>query len=416
MPIAAGSHPLSHTTSAPLPSPPSSADSQAGAQTTAPAGTIQVQLTRCPELAELAGDWLALEAASEASFFTSWSWIGSWLACLPPGQAPELLSARSNGELVGMALLGRHRARRHGFVNSRGLHLNASGDPVADAIAIEYNGFLVARGNPAPVQQAMLDHIVSARSDWDELYLPGLSEAPVGIDQVRGTNYRVEHKPVFLVDLERVREKSGDYPAVLSQQSRYQVRKSEKACAKLGPITLDAATDLSQALAYLDGLKALHQPYWIARGKPGAFASEFANRFHQQLVRHAWSRGEIQLLRVSLGDKVLGYLYNFVYRGHVYNYQTGIDYSLLEGSVSPGLVCHARAVSHCAAQGLELYDFMAGDQRYKRAMSTRSSQLDWGVLQRERLRFRAEEALRKVKRRLDEHRRTRNAAATPTAA
>jgi CelD/BcsL family acetyltransferase involved in cellulose biosynthesis len=382
----------------------------------APSGAIEVQLTRCPELAALAADWLALEANSDASFFTSWSWIGSWLASLPPDKTPELLSARSNGELVGLALLGRQRARRHCFVNSRGLHLNASGDPVADAIAIEYNGFLVRRDNSTPVQQAMLDHIVSAEADWDEFYLPGLTSAPVGIELAPGTSYRVEHKPVYLVDLERVREKSGDYLAVLSQQSRYQVRKSEKACAKLGSITLDAASDLRQALSYLDSLKALHQPYWIARGQPGAFASEFSNRFHHQLVSRAWGRGEIQLLSVSLGDKVLGYIYNFVHRGHVYNYQTGIDYSLLEGSVSPGLVCHARAISHCAAQGLELYDFMAGEQRYKRAMSTCSSQLGWGVLQRDRLRFRAEDALRRVRRRIDTYKGSRNAAAATAAA
>ncbi|MEY2687958.1 MAG: hypothetical protein RL375_2156 [Pseudomonadota bacterium] len=364
----------------------------------------------------LADDWLALEARSDASFFTSWSWIGSWLACLPPDQAPHLLSARRHGELVGLALLGRRQARRHGFVSSRSLHLNASGDRVTDAIAIEYNGMLIGRDEQTQVQQAMLDHLVSSLTDWDEFYLPGLTEAPAGIEQARGTHYIVEHKPVFLVDLERVREREGDYLAVLSQQSRYQVRKSEKACAKLGAITLDAAGTLDQANAYLEGLKALHQPYWIARGKPGAFASDFSNRFHHHLLSQAFDRGEIQLLRVKLGDSVLGYLYNFVHRGHVYNYQTGIDYSRLEGSVSPGLVCHARAVSHCAALGLDLYDFMAGDQRYKRAMSTQSSQLSWGVLQRDRLRFRAEDTLRQVKRRIDTYRRTRQGGAARTPA
>ncbi len=406
---------MSANTSTSLPSTPSSVDLPAASRAQS-AETIQVRISTCPELTTLAAEWLALEAASDASFFTSWSWIGSWLACLPPGKLPDLLSARSNGQLVGLALLGRHRARRHGFVYSRGIHLNASGDPVADAIAIEYNGFLVTRGNTSQVQQAMLDHVLTSLPDWDEFYLPGLSETPIGIEHTRGTQYRVEHKPAFQVELERVREKQGDYLAVLSQQSRYQVRKSEKACAKLGAISLHAASDLSQALVYLDGLKALHQPYWIARGKPGAFASEFANRFHHELVSRAWGRGEVQLLRITLGEQVLGYLYNFVHRGHVYNYQTGIDYSLLEGSVSPGLVCHARAVSYCAAQGLELYDFMAGDLRYKRAMSTRSSQISWGVLQRDRLRFRAEDALRSVKRRIDKHKGTGKVDATTAAA
>jgi CelD/BcsL family acetyltransferase involved in cellulose biosynthesis len=374
---------------------------------------IQVQLSAWPEPSELETHWLALEARSEPSFFTSWSWIGSWLASLPPARLPLVLSARRDGEIVGLALLGQQRGRRHGFVHIRSLHLNTSGDAVADAITIEYNSFLARRDDRAAVQQAMLDHLVDQVPDWDELYFPGMTQPPPGIDMAGDTRYRAEHKPVFLVELDRVRAKDGDYLGVLSQQARYQIRKSEKAFAKLGPIALDAAASTQQALAYLDALKALHQPYWIARGMPGAFASEFENRFHGRLVSSAFDRGEIQLLRVTLGEQVLGYLYNFVHRGHVYNYQTGIDYSLLEGSISPGLVCHARAVAYCAAAGLELYDFMAGDQRYKRTMSTCSSDLSWGVLQRERLRFRAEDALRDLKRRIDLHWRARQSQAEP---
>jgi CelD/BcsL family acetyltransferase involved in cellulose biosynthesis len=377
---------------------------------------IQVQLIDLPDAASLAVDWRALEASSEVSFFTSWSWIGSWLASLPSALRPRLLEARQQGRIVGLALLGQRRSRRHGFVHSRSLHLHSTGEPVHDAIAVEYNGFVVAQPFAAEALAAMLDHLVHEVHDWDEVYLPGLAQPPAGLAAAAAAGYRSEHKPAFLVDLALVRERHGDYPAVLSQQARYQIRKSEKACAKLGPIALDAAATTEQALHYLEALKALHQPYWIARGAPGAFASTFANQFHQRLVGTAFERGEIQLLRITLGEQVLGYLYNFVHRGHVFNYQTGIDYSLLEGSVSPGLVCHARAVAHCAALGLEIYDFMAGEQRYKRTMSTRSTDMSWGVLQRKRLQFRAEDALRAVKQRLRAHRQRKRVAAVPAAA
>jgi hypothetical protein len=46
-------------------------------------------------------------------------------------------------------------------------------------------------------------------------------------------------------------------------------------------------------------------------------------------------------------------------------------------------------------------------------MSTCSSDLSWGVLQRERLRFRAEDALRDLKRRIDQHWRARQPRAEP---
>jgi CelD/BcsL family acetyltransferase involved in cellulose biosynthesis len=375
---------------------------------------IQVQLVDVPDVASLAVDWRALESSSDVSFFTSWSWIGSWLASLPATLRPRLLGARQQGQIAGLALLGQRRSRRHGFVHSRSLHLHSTGEPVHDAIAVEYNGFLVDQACAADVQAAMLDHLVHQVHDWDEVYLPGLAQPPAGIAALPTAAYRSEHKPAFLVDLALVRERQGDYPALLSRHTRYQIRKSEKAFARLGPIALDAASTTEQALHYLQALEDLHQPYWIGRGEPGAFASAFARQFHRHLVGTAFERGEIQLLRVTVGEQVLGYLYNFVHRGHVYNYQTGIDYSLLEGSVSPGLVCHARAVAHCAALGLEVYDFMAGEQRYKRTLSTRSTDMSWGVLQRDRLRFRAEDALRAISRRLRAcQQRKRGAAASP---
>lgn len=361
---------------------------------------IDALLTDCPPPSTLEPIWRGLEAQADASFFTSWTWIGSWLATLPADAQPRLLQVRADGDVAGLALLGRRTSRRHGFVSSRGLHVNASGDPVADAIAIEYNSFLVRRSASDALQRAMLGHLMAQASDWDELYLPGMSTLPPDVTRTPGTRFKTESKPVFLVDLEKVREKNGDYPATLSQQSRYQIRKSEKAFAKLGPITLTPATTLDESLEYLSELKKLHQPYWISRGEPGAFASDFSNQFHHRLITQAFPRQEVQLLRIIVGEQTLGYLYNFIHQGHVYNYQTGIDYDLLKGSVSPGLVCHARAIAHCAAAGLDTYDFMAGEQRYKRSMSTHSSELQWSVLQRDKLRFKAEDALRQLKRRM----------------
>lgn len=363
-------------------------------------------LTDCPPPTTLEPIWRSLEAQADVSFFTSWTWIGSWLATLPADAQPRLLQVRADGDIAGLALLGQRKSRRHGFVHSRGLHVNASGDPVADAIAIEYNSFLVKRHDTDRLQRAMLNHLVAQELDWDELYLPGMSTLPPDVMQTPGTHFKTEVKPAFLVDLAQVREKNGDYPAALSQQSRYQIRKSEKAFAKLGPIALAEAATLEEALEYLAALKNLHQPYWIARGEPGAFASDFSNRFHQHLITHAFPRKEVQLLRVTVGEQTLGYLYNFIHRGHVYNYQTGIDYDMLKGSVSPGLVCHAKAVAHCALAGLDIYDFMAGEQRYKRSMSTHSSELQWSVLQRDKLRFKAEDALRRLK----QHMMTKSAA------
>jgi CelD/BcsL family acetyltransferase involved in cellulose biosynthesis len=118
------------------------------------------------------------------------------------------------------------------------------------------------------------------------------------------------------------------------------------------------------------------------------------------LVRDAFGRDEIQLLAIEAGSKRIGYIYNFIYRGRVYNYQTGFDYALCQTHNRPGLVSHARAIEFNAARGHLIYDFLGGDLEYKQALGTGDAVMSWATLQRERLRFTVEDVMRATRRRL----------------
>jgi CelD/BcsL family acetyltransferase involved in cellulose biosynthesis len=368
-------------------------------------------LAPCPDLEELGVRWREAEAQAEGSFFTSWTWIGAWLGAMPARERPPVLTMRQGGQTVALVVVGRRTQRRRGFVISRRIHLNGDGHELHDDVTIEYNGLLARRGFEAAAQQALARWLTRSASGWDELVLPGFVKGydllQAGLGEVRA---QVRTRPVFGVDLDAVRANSGGYLPLLKEKPRYQVRKSCKAYAKLGPVTARAADSLEDALAMFDRLQGLHQPYWQARGQPGAFGNDYAQEFHRRLIATAWPRGEVQFIEIKVGERTLGVLYNFVFNGESGNYQSGIDYTLVDGSDSPGLVCHAEAVALCAAAGLRVYDFLAGEHRYKRQLSTLAGEMHWIVLQRPRLRFRLEDLATDWVRR-----RRARAAATPDA-
>ncbi|MGY0196272.1 GNAT family N-acetyltransferase [Leptothrix sp. BB-4] len=349
-------------------------------------------LAACPDLDVLGARWRAAEAQAEGSFFTSWTWIGAWLGAMPAAERPPVLTMTQGGETVAMVVVGRRTQRRRGFVISRRLHLNGDGHELHDDVTIEYNGLLARRGFEAAAQQALARWLVGSAPGWDELVLPGFVK---GYDLLQAGLGRVtaqtRTRPVFGVDLDAVRAHTGGYLPLLKEKPRYQVRKSGKAYAKLGAVTARAADSLDDALAMFGRLQGLHQPYWQARGQPGAFGNDYSQEFHRRLITTAWPRGEVQFIEIKVGERTLGVLYNFVFNGEVGNYQSGIDYTLVDGSDSPGLVCHAEAVALCAAAGYRVYDFLAGEHRYKRQLSTLAGEMHWVVLQRPRLRFRLED-------------------------
>jgi CelD/BcsL family acetyltransferase involved in cellulose biosynthesis len=124
------------------------------------------------------------------------------------------------------------------------------------------------------------------------------------------------------------------------------------------------ASSVREALMFFEEFKELHQRYWNSRGEPGGFSFPFFEAFQRRLIRTCMSHGTIELMKVSAGGFVVGYVYNLVYRGHVSAYQTGFQYEP-DARLKPGLVSHTLCINQHLAGGAMVYDLLAGEHRYK---------------------------------------------------
>ena len=86
------------------------------------------------------------------------------------------------------------------------------------------------------------------------------------------------------------------------------------------------------------------------------------------------------LLKVACGDTPIGILYSFIHRGRVSAYQSGLVYCEHEAQAKPGLTCHHGAIRLALKQGFEIYDFLAGEDRYKRSLADTSHQQIWAQI------------------------------------
>ncbi|MEY2876331.1 MAG: hypothetical protein RLZZ373_3702 [Pseudomonadota bacterium] len=365
---------------------------------------LNLSLTALPERPRLEAQWRALEARASASFFTSWAWIGVWLDTLPPAVQPRLLQARLGAQVVGLALVVDGPPRqRFGLRFCSTAFLHATGRPEFDLLTVEHNDFLLDRDQADAVRAAMLGHWLEQLRGVTEVTLPGLAGSgwPAGVGQ--GGRRKVTREDwvrrSYAVDLPAVREAGGDFLKLISANSRSQIRRSMKEYGRLGALTLEAATTVAQGLDWLDRLAALHQAHWVAQGEPGAFSNAFFTRFHRTLVERHLLDGGVQLLRVAVGAHDLAFLYSFVHGGRVCFYQSGLEYGLIEKHARPGLVAHVLAAQYNAAQGHQVYDFMAGESRYKVNLATLDEQMTWTTLRTSALRFGLEAALRRRRQR-----------------
>jgi CelD/BcsL family acetyltransferase involved in cellulose biosynthesis len=337
-----------------------------GVTSAAAAAVAAITVSGVTDFIALGKKWRDLETRSTPSFFQSWTWTG----CLAEERFlnPVLVEAREDGRTVALALFNRR---------GRTLYLGESGDPALDSIYIEFNGVLAETGRENVLSIACLRAARVGFGGWTRkarLILSGVpAETAIAAGEV-GAIRQNKSLSCPLVDL------TGNDQLFLDARSantRQQLRRSDRGYASSGAITVERAETKAQAFEFLDELITLHQASWTARGKPGAFANSFFSRFHRALISRALTRGEVDLLRIAAGPQVIGYLYNFRYRGHSLAYQSGFDYDGSERHGKPGMTCHHAAIQYAMQWGAARYDFLAGDDRYKRSLSDRAETLHW---------------------------------------
>ncbi len=320
---------------------------------------IRIHLTPVTDFAALGTQWRALEQRSDPSFFQSWTWLG----CLAEERfdRPMLLEARADGCAVALALFNRRRGR---------LFLGETGDRDWDSLFIEHNGILVARDH-AGLVDACAGYLAARR-----MVLSGVGDAHLAAARsLPGQAYERQTRRAPFVDFAAL--PPAPYTDSLSANTRYQLRRSDRRYAAHGALGIERARTEAEARAFLAALAGLHQRTWEERGQPGAFASPAFARFHHALIERGFAAGETDLLRITSGSSVVGYLYNFVHRGQVSAYQSGFDYTGAQPHEKPGLTCHRLAIELYRALGMTRYDFLAGDDRYKASLANASTTLHW---------------------------------------
>jgi len=361
------------------------------------ADSLVVELAPLRDYEALKEAWLSLERRADTPFFGTWAWTGTWISLLPRGSWPVVCKIMHAGEPVALAVLGRRRRWRLGLP-FRQLLLNASGIEAYDSIHIEMNQLLAPAHEQLPAMRALFHAVAgsrprmtgsSPRMECDELLLPGLAQGAqvteLALESGLWTHSTQASAPY--VDLDHLRSTGRPYPTLLGTKGRYAVRRALGDYRRiLGEPTLTRAGTAAQAEEFLSGLAELHLARWTRKGQPGAFAAPAFRAFHEALIRNHFAQGCLDLFRVQCGTTVVGFIYAFRYRNVACFYQCGYNYRGLPEHNQPGYLALPLVIEHYAATGARTFEFLAGEDGYKRRLATHHRPLVWLEVQRPALR------------------------------
>jgi Acetyltransferase (GNAT) domain len=337
-----------------------------------------------------------------ADFFLSPTWISTYVRHWPVTDRYAYVTASD----VPIAVLSK------GFRSSRlkknylSIGLNVTSSDALRSATIETNGSIGK--DSAHLIRAFPDMLqaLSKKTDWAELRIDAFLEVEAREIQkhVQDAGYIChvwsEHK-TYKTDLNKVRSQhAGVFLNSCSANTRSQLRKAQrKASVALGELKIEQSANVEQALNWLGELAKLHSIKWNKTSSDQeGFALPAFYAYQQDLVKTSFAKNQLQMLRLSAGERPLAYLYNFIYQKNCLFYMSGIDYADTE-EFKPGLLAHWYAIEKNLAEGNHTYDFLAGTNRYKESLSSDINNRVCLVIRRPDIRFKLEDLVRSLRRR-----------------
>jgi CelD/BcsL family acetyltransferase involved in cellulose biosynthesis len=304
-------------------------------------------------------------------------WLLTWWQVYgqPGGRDLRVCLFHDGDRLAGLAPLQRRRCWYRPGIPLWRLELLGADVDEGDGVSSDYLNVLAERGAEAGVADALAVAVTAgAFGRWDEVVLPAMAGDGVlpalltaaftraGLAARCTVTGAALHIPLP--------ETWEDYVRRLSANDRrYLLRSLRDFDAWAGPdVQVGRVTTPAELEEGKRILARLHAERWAAAGRGGVFRKSRFAAFHDAVLPQLLAEGALELIWLQARGEPLAALYNFVWNGKVYNYQSGRKVDLPRG-LRPGIVLHARAIRAAIEAGRREYDFLAGGEQYKKQLA-----------------------------------------------
>jgi hypothetical protein len=204
----------------------------------------------------------------------------------------------------------------------------------------------------------------------------------------------------YSINLEALRISKQTHLSSLSGRTRGLVKKTiEKYESEFGKLKIEYAANVVECQDWLESLMKLNIARLDSKNRASSFNIPFLQEFQNELIEIAFPKQEILMARIKAGETLIGYIYGYLYNQTAYIYQTGFVFEP-DNKFSPGLMAHHLVAQDALDSGVNCYDFLAGDYRYKQSLSNQKDELIWLRLQKPTALFLLDQSLRKLKRKI----------------
>jgi CelD/BcsL family acetyltransferase involved in cellulose biosynthesis len=216
-------------------------------------------------------------------------------------------------------------------------------------------------------QQSVFAALVSHFADIRDIDLIDLQQLRDGVSPALGENEPDLQAKCLVLDLPNSYD---EYLAGLSKSLRFDCRRLSKE-----PFTSSQArivdVEPTNTTGAIGSFFELHSRRWRSKWQPGAFATKRLRAFHTEVVASLAQDDHLRMSVLESEGVPAGVIYAMQVADSRFFYQCGFDPALK--ALSPGTLLVADSISKAIAEGCTKFDFMRGDEPYKRRWNPQHS-------------------------------------------
>jgi CelD/BcsL family acetyltransferase involved in cellulose biosynthesis len=328
--------------------------------TDAPRCHIRVVTTN-EEFDALEETWNELLLESDATVFQSFEWLRTWWKYYAkPNRELSILVFTIDNVIVGIAPLFMET------VGAMGIRFYSRLQFLAFWLS-DYGDIIIRKGQEEPVLTSFASHLRATAKSWDVLdsqdvnesstvmkYMPGIMER----DGLTFFTYQGTVCPQI-----RLPESANASPV-----NSYNFRRKFKKLKDGHAVDVQLVrSDADGLLPALDAFADVHGSRWKSLGYSSAFDDEHIRAFHAEVATKFARRNWLRLYVLRADGLPVAAAFHFNYGKRIYMYQANAHGSESIMKCSPGYLVRALSIADGISEGMEIFDFLRGDERYKYA-------------------------------------------------
>lgn len=325
-------------------------------------------------------DWTSLIKIVDAEIFQTFIWQRTWWEFFGENKPLHIITFKIKEQIIGILpmfidqfyLMGKRIYRCLRMIGSLSMQPQNGVLPVDLALS-DYLSIIAHPEYEGRILNKLRTYLNSVGNIFDEILFNELPQKSSLFTKLipflKNENWDITKEQASLCPQIKFPETWKGLLSDLSSNARYQIRRDIRKITRDNLFRVEIPSTSKEIEYSFQKLVVFHQERWQDLGMPGIFCDERILGFFREITLRFNEKGWLMLKNLTANGNLIAVDLLFSFKKTTYLVQRGLDINSDYHQFGPGNALLYYVIKEELEKGMEVYDFLRGDESYKFRMA-----------------------------------------------